>query len=206
MTLFQQLTASFRIVRTALRRMQREFRQQLRAEAGGYQLHGGNRIQNADIGAFSYVSHNSIIESATVGRYCSIGPNCVIGFGDHPLHLISTSPRIYYNPGCVGDQAARSFKAANYTRVVIKNDVWIGANAVIKNGVVVGNGAVIGAGAVVTQNVPDYAIAVGVPAKVVKFRFQPERVNQLLASEWWLKDPSALSVEFVRKFSDADTV
>ena len=204
MTLFQQLTASLKIVRTTLKRMQREFRQQLRAEAGDYQLHGNNQIRNTDIGAFSYVSHNTIIESTTIGRYCSIGPNCVIGFGDHPLHLISTSPRIYYNLGCVGDQTARSFKAANYAKVVIKNDVWIGANVVIKNGVVVGNGAVIGAGAVVTQDVPDYAIVVGIPAKVIKFRFQPERVNQLLASEWWLKDPSALSQEFVGKFSDAD--
>lgn len=193
-------------MRSSVKRMQREFRQRLQAEADGYHLHGNNHIRNTAIGAFSYVSHNTIIESATIGRYCSIGPNCVIGFGDHPLHLISTSPRIYYNPGCVGEEAARRFKACNYAKVIIKNDVWIGANAVIKNGVVVGNGAVIGAGAVVTQDVPDYAIAVGVPAKVIKFRFPPEKVQQLLASEWWQNDPDKLSRELVERYSAAAEV
>lgn len=70
----------------------------------------------------------------------------------------------------------------------IENDVWIGGNAIILQGVSIGNGAVIGAGAVVNKDIPDYAIAVGVPAKIVKYRFNEEKIHRLIESEWWLND------------------
>jgi len=69
--------------------------------------------------------------------------------------------------------------------VEIKNDVWIGANAVILSGVTVGNGAVIAAGAVVTKDVPDYAIVGGVPAKIIKYRFAQEEIEILNQIKWW---------------------
>lgn len=67
----------------------------------------------------------------------------------------------------------------------IGNDVWIGQNAVIMAGVNIGDGAVIGSGAVVTKDVPDYAIAVGVPAKVIKYRFSEEQIKALKKIKWW---------------------
>ena len=71
---------------------------------------------------------------------------------------------------------------------VIGNDVWIGQNAVIMPGVHIGDGAIIGTNAVVAKDVPPYAIAVGNPAAVKKFRFDKETIELLLKLKWWDKD------------------
>ena len=70
-------------------------------------------------------------------------------------------------------------------RTVIGNDVWIGKRAIIKAGVKIGDGAVVGAGAVVTKDVPPYAIVAGVPAKIIKYRFDEDTIAQLLKTKWW---------------------
>lgn len=67
----------------------------------------------------------------------------------------------------------------------IGNDVWIGKNAIIMSGVKIGDGAVIGSGAVVTKDVPDYAIVGGVPAKIIKYRYNEDQVNALKEIAWW---------------------
>lgn len=81
--------------------------------------------------------------------------------------------------------------------VVIGHGVWIGDSVIILPGVTVGNGAVIGAGSVVTRPIPPYAIAVGNPARVVKYRFSPEVVALLEAVDWWSWD-----VEKIRRNRD----
>lgn len=92
----------------------------------------------------------------------------------------------------------------------IGNDVWVGQNAVIMAGVNIGDGAVIGAGAVVTKDIPDYAIAVGVPAKVIKYRFDEETVKKLKKIKWWEWSDEQIAEryddflnidEFVKKYS-----
>jgi tetrahydrodipicolinate N-succinyltransferase len=70
-------------------------------------------------------------------------------------------------------------------KTFIGNDVWVAANSVILKGISVGNGAIIGAGAVVTKDVPPYAIVVGNPARVIKYRFDQETVEFLQKTEWW---------------------
>jgi len=70
---------------------------------------------------------------------------------------------------------------------VLGNDVWIGANTLIMGGIKVGDGAIIGAGAVVTKDIPAYAIAVGCPAKVIRYRFDEPTIGRLLALQWWNK-------------------
>lgn len=69
-------------------------------------------------------------------------------------------------------------------KVVIENDVWIGDDCMVLQGVHIGQGAVVGANSVVTKNVPPYAIVVSSPARVIKYRFDEETVQQLLQSRW----------------------
>jgi acetyltransferase-like isoleucine patch superfamily enzyme len=68
---------------------------------------------------------------------------------------------------------------------IIGNDVWIGNSVVIKGGVMIGDGAVVGAVAVVTHDVPAYAIVAGVPATIIKYRFDDEKIRRLLETKWW---------------------
>ena len=80
----------------------------------------------------------------------------------------------------------------NDVDTIIGNDVWIGVNAVIMNGIHVGDGAVIGAGAVVTHDVAPWAIVVGVPACVLKYRFDERTRQRLAAVQWWTMDEDEL--------------
>jgi virginiamycin A acetyltransferase len=70
-------------------------------------------------------------------------------------------------------------------KIFIGNDVFIGANVTVLDGMIIGSGAIIGAGAVVSSDIPPYAIAVGCPIKIVKYRFPPEDIDKLLKIEWW---------------------
>jgi acetyltransferase-like isoleucine patch superfamily enzyme len=69
--------------------------------------------------------------------------------------------------------------------IEIKNDVWIGAHSVILSGAVIDNGAIVAANSVVTGYVPPYAIVAGSPAKVIKYRFEPEIIELLNELQWW---------------------
>lgn len=80
----------------------------------------------------------------------------------------------------------------NDVDTIIGSDVWIGMNAVVMRGIRVGDGAVIGAGAVVTHDVPAWAIVVGVPARVLKYRFDEQTRQRLAAIEWWTIDEDEL--------------
>jgi carbonic anhydrase/acetyltransferase-like protein (isoleucine patch superfamily) len=76
--------------------------------------------------------------------------------------------------------------------VTIGNDVWIGTNVTIFAGITVGHGAVIGTGAIVTRDIPDFAVAVGVPARVIKYRHDKKIANDILNSRWWELEPSEI--------------
>lgn len=146
----------------------------------------GVETVNTLIGDYTYVSNNSIIHNCTIGKFCSIGPNVVIGFGEHPIQFLSTSPLFYASKeGMFGEQLFTENNFEYRKPVDIGNDVWIGANVYIKNGVNIGDGAVIGAGAVVTKSIPPYAIAVGVPARILKYRFDDKTIDNLLSIKWW---------------------
>ncbi len=147
---------------------------------------------DTNIGDYSYIASNCSITNAEIGMFCSIGPNFCCGLGVHPTHGISTSPMFYSTAKQNGISLASENKIEESIQTRIGNDVFIGANVTVLDGVKIGDGAVIGAGAVVTKDIPPYAIAVGVPAKVVKFRFENDVIEKLQKMEWWNFDEAKL--------------
>lgn len=151
-------------------------------------VHRGCKVRNSSVAANSYVAAHSWLTNTDVGRFCSIGNNVVCGLATHTLTNISTSPLFTLRRNAVRQRWTERDVAENtdcLPRTLIADDAWVGSNAMIMSGVSIGVGAVIGAGAVVTKDVPPYAIAVGVPAKVIKYRFDAELRAKLLASRWW---------------------
>jgi len=130
------------------------------------------------IGNETFINTNCMITKSKIGNYCSIGSGVVIGPGEHNLDAISLSGRFYKN----------TYDELTNRPCDISHDVWIGTNAIIMRGVKVGTGAVIGAGAIVTKDVPDFAIVVGVPAKILKYRFKEEKQKIIMQSKWFEKD------------------
>ena len=137
------------------------------------------------IGKYNYIGTGTLITNAEIGNYCSIASGVKIGGAEHSISYITT-----YN-GISGKNTQYDMFTK---KSVIGNDVWIGANAVILQGVTIGTGAVIGAGAIVNKDVPDYAIAVGVPARIIRYRFDENKIQALLKSRWWEKDIKAARV------------
>lgn len=151
-------------------------------------LHNGTMIQNYfDINAVSVgketYGYFSVLtfESESklkIGNYCSIAPDVTfILRSDHDYHHISTFP---FRVMCMGESA----EAITKGDIIVEDDVWIGYRAIIMSGVHIGQGAVIAAGAVVTKDVPPYAIVGGVPSKVIRYRFSPEIIDELLKVDY----------------------
>ena len=143
------------------------------------------KVLNSSVGDFSYVGPHSWLVAASVGKFCSVAPNCKIGLAAHSLKFLSTSPIFTETKNGTGFSWTDKNFFDPTAPVRIGNDVWIGERALILGGVSVGNGAVVGAGAVVTKDVPAYAIVGGVPAKLIRFRFSEERIAELEKSAWW---------------------
>ena len=157
-------------------------------------------IIQSEIGDYTYISVNSYISYTKIGKFCSIGPNVLCGWGIHPVHFISTSPMFYSVSKQNGFALANRNKVEERKQIVIGNDVFIGANVTILDGVTIGHGAVIGAGATVTKDIPSYAVAAGVPAKVIKYRFSQEQIKALLEIKWWDFEYSEL--QSIEKYYD----
>lgn len=132
---------------------------------------------------YSYISGPiNYIESAHIGKYCSIARQTVIGVGDHNYNWVTTHPIIVSSEyGLIAKNHSEPQKPAP----VIGNDVWIGINAIVFRGVKIGHGAVVAAGSVVTKDVEPYSIVGGIPAKHLRYRFDENVVTSLLKIEWW---------------------
>lgn len=146
------------------------------------------KITNSTVGRYTYFAGKGCINNAIIGEFCSIADNVNIGVGIHPLNFISTHPIFYSSQTpfpykLISEEVLESLSTNNESEVTyIGNDVWIGINAIILDGVSIGNGAVVGAGAVITKNVPDYAIVVGIPGKIIGYRTEVEKVDN---KYWW---------------------
>lgn len=143
------------------------------------------KVYDSNIGAFTYVGSKTEIICADIGKFCSIAHRSSIGLGTHSISTISTSPIFTSENNGTGYSWTKENQFLESKRVTIGNDVWIGIECIIMGGITIGNGAIIGAGSIVTKDVPDYAIVVGVPAKIQRFRFEPNIINKLLQLEWW---------------------
>lgn len=161
-------------------------------------------LTNVVMDDFTYVSSNTAISNARIGKFCSIASDVVIGTGMHPADVFVSSHPIFFSPL---RQAQISFADQTYFKefsdVVIGNDVWIGTRSVILDGVTIGDGAIVAAGAVVTKDVPPYAIVGGVPAKVIRYRFTEEKIDFLVTFKWWNRDLNWLRNNFMA-FHDVD--
>lgn len=142
-------------------------------------------LHEVNVSSFSYIAMRGMLLKTKIGKYCSIGPNLICGSGEHPTNLVSTSPAFYLSSKHLEFSLSDKDYFENDKVTYIGNDVWVGAGVFIKNGIKIGNGAVIAAGAVVVKDIPDYAIVGGVPAKIIRFRFPDEVINELLKIQWW---------------------
>lgn len=166
-------------------------------------------FEPVEIGAYSFVRSGIVRYVRSIGRYTSIGPNVVLGDGEHPTDWLSSSPALYSDrqfrffppdveaaPRRIVRRTADTFSGPQGS-VEIGNDVWIGANVVVRRGVRIGDGAIVGANAVVIADVPDYAVVAGVPARLLRYRFDARTIADLQALRWWEFDANDLAgVEF----------
>jgi virginiamycin A acetyltransferase len=155
-------------------------------------IHPPFHIHNSEINDYTYINQNSIISFTTIGKFCSIGPNLLCGWGIHPTDGISTHPMFYSTKKQNGITLTDKNIIDERLPIYIGNDVFIGANVTILDGVSIGDGAIIGAGSIVTKNIPPYAIAVGAPIQIIKYRFDEKAIEKLLKIKWWDFDQEKL--------------
>ena len=160
-------------------------------------------LHGVEVGAYSYVAKNSNITNCTIGRFCSIGPNFCCGLGIHPTNGISTAPMFYSISKVNGSSLSQINRVEESKHTTIGNDVFIGVNVTVLDGVTIGDGAVIGAGAVVSKDIPPYAIAVGCPIRIVKYRMTEEQIAAMQRIQWWNWDDDRLQ-DVERMFEDID--
>ena len=155
----------------------------------------------AKVGPFTFISQGVVLgpNFDKMGRFCSIGQDVIIGPNKHNLNVISTSQVIYtfensqnYVDNKRIENAALIKDSDNDREVVIGDDVWIGARAILLPGVSVGTGAAIGAGSIVTSDIPPYAIVGGNPAKLIRYRFSEKVIKKLLSANIFLLDDESL--------------
>ena len=160
-------------------------------------------LHDVEVGVYSYVAKNSSITNCSIGKFCSIGPNFCCGLGIHPTNGISTAPMFYSLSKVNGTALVNVPKVEESKHTIIGNDVFIGANVTVLDGVTIGDGAVIGAGAVVSKDIPPYAIAVGCPIRVIKYRMTEEQITAMQRIQWWNWDDERLQ-DIERMFEDID--
>ena len=155
-----------------------------------------SNVSHSYIGLGTYIAGHTSFSKVKIGRFCSIGKNIKTNIGIHPTDLISSHPAFF----SIKKQAGFTFVDKNKFNehkyadedkkylVIIGNDVWIGNNVIIMDGIKIGDGAIIGTSAIVTKDVEPYSVMGGVPAKLIRKRFDTDVIDALLEFKWWEMD------------------
>lgn len=172
---------------------------------GGGKKEWWERVQDlchTEIGKYSsgpICCNHQFIES--IGAFCSFAEGVCV-HGNHAMQYITTHPMLYKGsanaplenqlPYEEYSEAPWYFEGVapkgtikNEKRITIGNDVWLGRNVVIINYSNIGNGVIAGAGSIITHDIPDYAVVVGVPARIIRYRYNPEQITALNKIKWW---------------------
>ena len=159
---------------------------------GGNLMARGAYLSDSKVGYASYIGENSQIIGASIGHFCSIGPNVRIVSGQHPAHTFVSTHPAFYSPNnstgikLVETQLFEEYRYAdNGYAVKIGNDCWIGDGVLIIEGITIADGTIVAAGAVVTNDTTPYSIIGGVPAEIIKYRFSEEDIDFLIKLKWW---------------------
>lgn len=118
---------------------------------------------------------------AQLGKALLLGPEVIVGgLGRHPEDRLSTHPAFYSPLLRAGATFIRTPSYDEFAQTTVGNDVWVGARAVILDGVTVGDGARNATGALVNKNVPPFTVVAGVPARIIRYRFDSSVIEALL--------------------------
>ncbi|ONG50029.1 chloramphenicol acetyltransferase [Pseudoroseomonas deserti] len=162
------------------------------------------RLAESSMGDYAYVVNDSDIIYTTIGPFCSIAAHVRINPGNHPLDRVALNHFTYRASAYgLGEDEAGFFDWRRASPVVLGADTWVGHGAIVLPGVTTGVGAAIGAGAVVTKDVPDFAIVVGNPARILRYRFPAEIRACLKRIAWWgwPEENLRVALEDIRKLS-----
>lgn len=194
------MTTSLNIYRECKKALQEYFPDEAIAELSSMAASEKRNIWHTEIGKYSYgpLCRNHVcIES--IGAFCSFafGTEVVV---NHSAEYVTTHPMIYEGaefekflefsffkdrPYYFEGVQPRRDKIKPFKRIKIGNDVWLGRNVIITNYANIGNGVIAGAGSIITKDVPDYAVVVGAPARIIRFRYSPEEIESLNKIAWW---------------------
>jgi phosphonate metabolism protein (transferase hexapeptide repeat family) len=150
------------------------------------EIGANNNIQESLIDSYSYTSENCQISHSTIKKFVNIASYVRLNPSQHPMSWASQHHMQYrremFGFGFDDDDF---FDWRRERKVEIGNDVWLGHNVVIMGNITIGDGAVIGSSSVVTKDIPPFAIAVGNPARVIRYRFDEKTIRALQDIAWW---------------------
>jgi lipopolysaccharide transport system ATP-binding protein len=162
------------------------------------------KFNNVKVGKYTYgYEYLNSKHLVSIGSFCSIASGQTIVPNDHKLDWVTTSPIASLKEFSFTDQDyMHKYCPDEKRKITVGNDVWIGANCIIFEGVTIGDGAVIAAGSIVRKDVPSYAVVGGVD-KIIKYRFANETIEKLLKIQWWKWKDSKIK-ENIKLLQDAD--
>lgn len=159
----------------------------LHSKVGEYcEVRKFSKLENSSLDDYSYVMEFCMLQNTIVKKFSNIAMQVRIGATDHPMECATMHHFIYRTEKFGMGENDHEFFERRHSRITtIGNDTWIGHGAMIKNNLTIGDGAVVGQGSVVTKDVPPYAIVVGNPARILRFRFDDDTIESLLRIRWW---------------------